>query len=296
VIDAEGRVVTPAFNRTPKPPTAPSATVSNATVFLRWSAASDPHQDAPLTYNVRISRTPDGEEIMPAMSDLTSGWRRLPKPGNMGPRLFAIVNGLTAGTYYWAVQAVDHSYAGSPFTTPASFVVTNLADLPINDPPQAFGLAVNTLEDTPLPLTLAGYDPERFDLAFAILAMPTNGTLLGMPPNVTYAPLTNFFGQDRFTFRVSDGLLASSPATVLVNVLPVVDTPATVLSLGFVSGSGYVLRLAGEPRTRYQIEVSSDLRHWSPLATALASAEGELAVTDSNPVDSQRFYRAQPLP
>jgi hypothetical protein len=59
-------------------------------------------------------------------------------------------------------------------------------------------------------------------LTYTVLSAPTNGTLTGTAPNLTYRPNTNFVGNDHFTFKVNDTLTDSTPATVKISVL----TPA----------------------------------------------------------------------
>ena len=51
-----------------------------------------------------------------------------------------------------------------------------------------------------------------------IESQPTNGTLSGTPPEVTYTPSAGFSGQDEFTFKANDGELDSHVATVTITV------------------------------------------------------------------------------
>ncbi len=62
-------------------------------------------------------------------------------------------------------------------------------------------------------------------MAFAIVSGPTNGTLSGTAPNVTYTPKANYNGPDSFTFKVFDSVLNTSPATISVTVTAVNDAP-----------------------------------------------------------------------
>ncbi|MBM4319021.1 MAG: tandem-95 repeat protein, partial [Deltaproteobacteria bacterium] len=96
---------------------------------------------------------------------------------------------------------------------------------PVNDAPKANPLTVQTGEDTPLPIVLTGSDVENDPLTFAVLTQPQHGTLSGNPPALTYTPAANWFGTDSFTFQVSDGQLASAPATVTITVASINDPP-----------------------------------------------------------------------
>ena len=54
---------------------------------------------------------------------------------------------------------------------------------------------------------------------------PTNGTLSGTAPNLTYTPDANANGADSFTFTANDGTLDSNVATVSLTVTAVNDAP-----------------------------------------------------------------------
>ena len=97
-----------------------------------------------------------------------------------------------------------------------------------NSPPTAIGQSVSTPEDTPRAIVLTGSDPDNDPLTFSIAAAPGNGTLSGTPPNVTYTPVKDFNGTDRFFFTVSDGQVSSIPAQVEITVIPVNDPPTAV--------------------------------------------------------------------
>jgi hypothetical protein len=94
-----------------------------------------------------------------------------------------------------------------------------------NTAPQAFGQSLDTDEDTPLPIVLQGQDAEMDPLSFVVVADPSHGALTGLPPNVTYTPAADFNGSDSFTFKVSDGLLESAPATAGITIRAVDDVP-----------------------------------------------------------------------
>ncbi|MBI4917566.1 MAG: VCBS repeat-containing protein [Acidobacteria bacterium] len=108
-------------------PTAPgglTSSVAGSSATLGWAAASDPATSpAGLTYNVRIGTTPGGVDVQSPMASTGSGYRRLPALGNAQHGTTALVRSLAAGTYYWSVQAVDTSFAGSTFSSEGSFTV-----------------------------------------------------------------------------------------------------------------------------------------------------------------------------
>ena len=96
---------------------------------------------------------------------------------------------------------------------------------PANDPPVANNIEITAMEDMPTPVLLAGIDPDGDSLTYSIVTKPSNGTLNGTEPNMSYTPNTNFNGLDSFTFRVSDGTLNSIPGTVSLVMNPVDDPP-----------------------------------------------------------------------
>ena len=99
---------------------------------------------------------------------------------------------------------------------------------PVNDAPVAQSKSVTTEEDSPLSITLAGTDADGNSLTYSVIGSPANGTLSGSVPNLTYQPAAGFSGSDAFTFRVKDGTVDSTLATVQITVIPVNDAPLAI--------------------------------------------------------------------
>lgn len=123
------------------------------------------------------------------------------------------------GTDSFTFKANDGSRDSYPQTI--SVTVT-----PVNDAPTTHNQAVTTNEDTAKTMTLSGSDVDGDSLNYVIVNPPSHGTLSGSGLNLTYTPAANYNGNDSFAFRVSDGALESSVATVTIQVWPVNDTPA----------------------------------------------------------------------
>ncbi len=104
------------------PPAAPgglSANVSGSSVTFSWTAATDAQTPAGgLTYNLRVGSTPGSDDIVPAMANLSTGYRRIPALGNAQKRLSWTINGIT-GPVYWSVQAIDGAFAGGAWAAEA---------------------------------------------------------------------------------------------------------------------------------------------------------------------------------
>ena len=102
---------------------------------------------------------------------------------------------------------------------------------PANVLPVANPLSVMTNEDTPLPISLSGSDPDGDPLKVSIFRRPANGSLGPLTPvpptaaDATYTPKENFAGLDSFEFEVDDGRGGTAMATVMITVKKVQDPP-----------------------------------------------------------------------
>ncbi len=98
--------------------------------------------------------------------------------------------------------------------------------------PTANPQSVTTNQDTAVGITLTGSDPNTppRSLTYTIVSNPTNGTLSGTAPNVTYTPNAGYFGSDSFTFKVNNGVKDSNTATVSITVNPVIPVGPTDVS------------------------------------------------------------------
>ncbi len=97
----------------------------------------------------------------------------------------------------------------------------------INYAPQASSRSFTTEEDTAKIGALAGTDAEGSTLTFAKVSDPSHGsvTINATTGAYTYTPAANYSGADSFTFKVNDGTLDSSAATVSITVNAVNDAP-----------------------------------------------------------------------
>lgn len=96
----------------------------------------------------------------------------------------------------------------------------------INRPPSVTVESVTIDEDTPAKIKIDASDPDGDRVTIKFVTQPSNGTLSGNPPEITYTPKLNFNGVDRFTVIASDGILDSAPATSVITVRPVNDPPS----------------------------------------------------------------------
>jgi len=88
-----------------------------------------------------------------------------------------------------------------------------------NAPPVATEQIFETNVNIPLVFTLSGTDVDNDSLTYEIAEHPSNGTLSGNLPHLTYTPAEDFAGEDSFGFIVNDGHI-SSLGTIDVRVIP----------------------------------------------------------------------------
>jgi hypothetical protein len=95
--------------------------------------------------------------------------------------------------------------------------------------PEAVGDAYQADEDTPLAVAAPGVlandtDPEGDTLTAQLVAAPAHGNVtLNRDGSLHYMPDPGYHGSDSLTYRASDGILQSAPATVTIDVKAVED-------------------------------------------------------------------------
>ncbi len=124
--------VTP--NTPPTAPTNPTAVVNENEVTISWTASTDAETPSSgLSYNVYIKESPVGspEYVKSPMAQENDGWRKLPAIGNTGqntsytwklPEEYRNTN----KDFTYKIQAIDHSFAGSEFSTEDTFSIVDL--------------------------------------------------------------------------------------------------------------------------------------------------------------------------
>lgn len=105
-------------------------------------------------------------------------------------------------------------------------IVTNA-----NQAPVAFSQSLTNAEDTALGILLGMADPDGPVTNYMMLTNPIHGVLSGSAPNLTYWPVTNYFGPDSLSFKVNDGSLTSSLAVVSILITNVNDAPVAAADI-----------------------------------------------------------------
>ncbi len=88
-----------------------------------------------------------------------------------------------------------------------------------NTAPVAEGLSLAVNRNQWSPVRLLAHDPENDPLRYTVVTNPAQGELSGVAPNFDYLPRTNYYGPDRFAFRVDDGEYESEIAVVFLDVV-----------------------------------------------------------------------------
>src|SRR5262245_37926574 len=109
--------------------------------------------------------------------------------------------------------------------------IVAIAVNPVNDAPAAADDAFTTNEDVAISGGVLGNDtdPDGDGLTALLVDGPAHGKLqLNADGTFTYTPDADFNGTDTFTYLANDGTADSSPATVVITVVPTDDAPVAV--------------------------------------------------------------------
>jgi hypothetical protein len=208
---------------------------------------------------------PDSDQIQGATATITSNYTSadgdtlgftdqngITGNFNSGTGVLTLSGNASKADYQTALGSITFSNTSntpSTATRTVSFKVTDTSSADSNtatrdvdvaahdDAPTATdqsGLSTN--EDTSLPVTLSGTDPEGDSLTFTHDASSAQGgTITGSGSSVTYAPAANYCGPDSFNFQADDGNGGTDTGTVSITVACVNDAPVVTTSGGQAS-------------------------------------------------------------
>ena len=111
---------------------------------------------------------------------------------------------------------------------------------------------------------------------------------------MTYTPGTNFVGQDRFNYTLSDGGCGLAQGIVLVTVISSNTPPLNVISIT-MSGANFALQFVGVPGQAYVIQSAPAVTGpWADLSGSLtADPSGLITYTVYGPLPSAQYYRTR---
>ncbi|MDH5730226.1 MAG: Ig-like domain-containing protein, partial [Gammaproteobacteria bacterium] len=217
-----------------------------ATILLSITPVNDP----PVANEQTITTSEDvAKSIQLFASDVDSAELSfqlvaLPQNGSLTgtpPNLVYTPNENYFGNDQFSFVAKDADLASSAET------MVSISVTAVNDAPIANSQIISTDEDTPRSFVLSASDIEQSNLTYTIVAQPGKGTLnTNQLPSVSYTPSANETGSDSFTFRVNDGQLNSSTATISINIVAINDAPtAENLSISLDQDSSQSVILLG---------------------------------------------------
>jgi hypothetical protein len=163
----------------------------------------------------------------------------------------------------------------------------------VNDAPVANGQAVTTIYNTAKAITLTGSDLEGGALTYSIVSGPTNGTLSGAAPNLTYMPSIGSAGADSFTFRANDGGSNSASAAVSITTQNPAGIPPAPSSLHVTvptASNTLVLNWSCTATNEDGFEIERSLSSgsgWSQIAT---TGINTLIFTNTGLTSGTRYY------
>lgn len=143
----------------------------------------------------------------------------------------------------------------------------------VNFAPVALGDSYSTSEDTSLTIAASGVlandTDANNDALSAVLASTTaHGTLLlNGSGGFSYLPAANYNGSDSFTYRASDGSLASNVVTVSINVTPVNDAPVAAADAYSTNEDTALNIAAGAGLLANDTDVDGDALHVSLVSS-----------------------------
>lgn len=113
-----------AANQAPSAPALVGSVAGVDSVRINWNRATDDKTPVMgLTYNLRMGTSSGAINTISPLADPSTGLRRVARAGNVWHDTSVVVRNLPNGTYYWAVQAIDHSFDGGPFSSEQSFSI-----------------------------------------------------------------------------------------------------------------------------------------------------------------------------
>ncbi len=212
---------------------------TNHTIAVTFVAASP--------FTLTVQSQPSGISLGLTPPAPTPSSQQLPANGTV--TLSAPATAQVSGTSYtfanWAVNGVAQpaGQAALTFTLAQNTTVVALYLSPGKTAPVAKSQSVTAVDDNALAITLQASDADGDALSYSIVTPPANGTLTGVPPNVSYTANSVYSGADSFTFQVCDGMLVSNVATVSINNSGA--PTANAQSLGVIQNTPTAITLTG---------------------------------------------------
>ncbi|MBE0698233.1 MAG: hypothetical protein IH586_15045, partial [Anaerolineaceae bacterium] len=180
-------------NTVPAAPTITSACWDgNSKVIIDWSDSSDAQTPSPaLIYSLRIGTSAGSGDISNPPAAI-SGYRRLSIPDGSSTKSYMFLKAPPDGVYHWAVQAVDTSFTGSPFSGEGTFLVGTAI---------AYNDAAWVAPSGPTLIQVLNNDNTKYgSLIIQSVQDPPHGWAAVHGSNISYTPDPGWSGTETFEY------------------------------------------------------------------------------------------------
>ena len=138
----------------------------------------------------------------------------------------------SASPYVSATAVRTGQYVRARGFTQSGFNVELIKQVDIpNRSPLAADIEAQTIENRPVDVVLSATDADGDTLVYDVVSAPTKGVLSGTGPILRYTPKLNAYGDDGFTYRVSDGDGESAEASVSISIERDLNAPQLLVDL-----------------------------------------------------------------
>lgn len=140
-------------------------------------------------------------------------------------------------------------------------------------------------------ITLAGIDINVCprSISFTVVSSPAHGSLSGLAPALTYTPDPTYSGADTFQFKVNNGVIDSTPATVSINIV------STLLAITPLPDGNMRVSQAAITNSPFRLLATDYLTNPIPWATIQRTNSGPNTFVIFDDLDAtnhpQRTYR-----
>jgi hypothetical protein len=223
-------------NAVPSAPANLQASLASNKVTLSWNKSTDSKTAANgLTYNLYIGSAAGTIDKKTPMATIPAGYRKIVQRGVQSNSW--IMKNLPAGKYYWSVQAIDNSFAGSAFGTETNFTIAYSNSIaPVADQSLTFNQ-----NGTALTVTESGTADSRQWKYSTVSGGPYNQSITGAT-GTTYTPVFPTWGIYYVVCVSTKSSITYTSNEVKINVLPFVEQTGislTGIRYGAVSWSDY---------------------------------------------------------
>ena len=170
------------------------------------------NEDGAKAFNL-MGGDPDGGSVTFSAAPATRGTLSCSSAGACNYITLPDVNG---------TETVAYTVSDGVAVTTGAIVIVIV---PVNDAPTTSNLTISTPEDTAVIFTLPAFDVDGDTLTVTLTSAPSQGSLSGVLPDLTYRPAPDASGVVTFGFTVRDVAGASANGVVTIMVTPVDDLP-----------------------------------------------------------------------